>query len=369
MPYRFILFIGIVQSILFLGHWFLYRTVVRFFGLTNPSALLTMRIAMALLSVSLVATSFLAFRYSNLLVRCLYTGAASWVGVFYLLVLAAALSWILYGLVKLFHIPIDRKILMEILIGIALVASLYGFINAGMIRLTRLNLQFPGLSSQWKGKTAVWVSDTHLGHVRNHGFAQKIAIMVKNLHPDIVFIGGDLYDGEAVDVDKVIEPFSQISAPYGTYFITGNHEEFSDNTKYLQAVRRAGMRVLYNEMVELDGLQIIGVDYRDTRREEAFKRILEKMEIDRRKPSILLKHAPLHLDVAKEKGISLQLSGHTHHGQVFLFRFITSRVYQGYDYGLKWFGDLLVYTSSGAGTWGPPMRLDTKPEIVMIRFR
>jgi hypothetical protein len=366
---RFVLFVGIVQSILFLGHWFLYRTLVRFFGLANPSVLLTMRLGMALLSVSLVATSFLAFRYSNLLVRCLYTGAASWLGIFYFLILAAILAWILYGLGKLFHFPLDRKILIEILIGMAFVASLYGFINAAMLRITRINVQLPGLSSSWKGKTAIWVSDTHLGQVRNLGFAEKISAMVKDLHPDIIFVGGDLYDGEAVDVDKVIEPFSRLSAPYGTYFITGNHEEFYDNTHYLQAVRRAGMRVLYNEKVELDGLQIIGVDYRDTRGEEPFRSILKKIGIDRQKPSILLKHAPLHLQAARDHGITLQLSGHTHQGQVFLFRFITSRVYQGYDYGLKRFGDLLVYTSSGAGTWGPPVRVDTKPEIVVLTFK
>jgi predicted MPP superfamily phosphohydrolase len=171
-----------------------------------------------------------------------------------------------------------------------------------------------------------------------------------------------------VNLDKGVEPFSKISVPYGIYFITGNHEEFYDNSPYLQAVRRAGIRVLYNEKIDLDGLQILGVDYRDSKREEDFRTILQKIGIDRHKPSILLKHAPLHLHVAKEQGISLQLSGHTHQGQVFLFRFITSKVYQGYDYGLKWFGDLIVYTSSGAGTWGPPMRLDTKPEIVVITF-
>src|SRR4030043_1073147 len=366
MVYRFILFISIVQSILFWGHWFLYRTLVRFFGLASPAMLLTLKVALGLLSVSLVLTSFLAFRYSNLLVRLLYSGAASWLGIFYFLILAALLAWILYGLAKLFHFPLDRKILIEILIGMAFVASLYGFINAAVIRITRINVQPPGLSSSWKGKTAVWVSDTHLGQVRNFGFAQKIAAMVQDLHPDIIFFGGDLYDGEAVDVDKVIEPFSRISAPFGTYFITGNHEEFYDNTKYLQAVRRAGMRVLYNEKVELDGLQIIGVDYRDTRREEQFRTILQKIGIGGQRAGILLKHAPFHLQAARDHGITLQLSGHTHHGQIFLFRFITSRIYQGYDYGLKRFGDLLVYTSSGAGTWGPPMRLDTKPELGVI---
>jgi predicted MPP superfamily phosphohydrolase len=328
-----------------------------------------LKVVLGLLSVSLVLTSFLAFRYSNLLVRCLYTAAASWLGILYLFILASTLCWIFYGLAKLVHLPLDQKILIEILIGIALVASLYGFINAGTIRMTRISVEIPHLPDQWKGKTAVWVSDTHLGQVRNYGFARHLANMVQNLRPDIVFIGGDLYDGVAVDLDKTIEPFSKISAPYGTYFITGNHEEFSDSTPYLQAVRRAGIRVLYNEKVELDGLQIIGVDYRDSRREGDFRTILRRMGIDPHKPSILLKHAPLNLQVAREQGISLQLSGHTHQGQVFLFRLITSKVYRGYDYGLKWFGDLLVYTSSGAGTWGPPMRIDTKPEIVVITFR
>ena len=365
---RFILFLSIVQSILFLGHWFLYRTLVRFFEPTNSSILLTLRVTMTLLSISLVATSFLAFRYSTLLVQCLYTGAVCWLGISYLFILASILCWIFYGFSGLFHLPLNRKILITILLGIGLMASLYGFVNAGIIRTTRINLQLPGLSNSWKGKTAIWVSDTHLGQVRNYGFAQKIATMVQNLHPDIVFIGGDLYDGVAVDLDKVIEPFSRISPPYGTYFITGNHEEFYDNTPYLQALKRAGIRVLYNEKVELDGLQIIGVDYSDSRREEQFRMILQQMGINHQKPSILLMHAPFHLQVAMEQGISLQLSGHTHQGQVFLFRFITSQVYQGYDYGLKWFGDLLVYTSSGAGTWGPPMRLDTKPEIVVITF-
>lgn len=363
---RFILFISIVQSILFFGHWFLYRTLVCFFGMVNPSRLFTLKIPLALLSISLVLTSFLAFRYSNLLVRCLYTAAASWLGIFYLFILASILCWIFTGLGKLFHLPLNGKILIEILIGLALMASLYGFINAGVICVTRISLQLPHLPNSWKGKTAVWVSDTHLGQVRNDGFAQKIATMVQNLRPDIVFIGGDLYDGVAVDLDKAIEPFSRISVPHGIYFVTGNHEEFYDNTPYLEAIRRAGIRVLYNEKVDLDGLQIIGVDYRDSRSEEQFKTILQKIGIDPHQPSILLKHTPLHLTVTKEQGISLQLSGHTHQGQVFLFRFITSKVYQGYDYGLKWFGDLIVYISSGAGTWGPPMRLDTKPEIVVI---
>ncbi len=366
---RFVLFIGIVQSILFLGHWFLYKTLVPFFGVAHPAKLWILRVAVGGLSISLVASSLFSFNYSNLLVRNLYTASVSWLGILYLLVLASVLSWIIYGAMKLFHFPLDRRILIIILIGIALIASLYGFRNAGVIRIKTVNLPLPNLPTTWKDKTAVWISDIHLGQVRNYRFAQHIAKRIQDLRPDIVFIGGDLYDGgEAMDLSHMVEPLSQIASSYGSYFITGNHEEFYDNTPYLQAVRRAGIRVLDNEKVEIDGLQIIGVGYRDSRNQEQFRTILQRMKIDRRKPSILLKHAPFDLEIARDQGISAQLSGHTHQGQVFLFRLITSWIYKGYDYGLKRFGDFLIYTSSGVGTWGPPMRIDTKPEIVVIKF-
>jgi hypothetical protein len=231
-----------------------------------------------------------------------------------------------------------------------------------------VNVHVEGLPALWKGKTAVWVSDTHLGQVRNLGFARSIASLVESLNPDIVLLGGDLFDGVAAEPDLLLEPFSRLSPRYGTFFVAGNHEEFSESRLFVDAVRRSGIRVLQNEKVEIDGLQIVGVAYRDTRREDSFRTVLENISVDRKRPTILLRHAPFHLNVAEEHGISLQLSGHTHHGQVFLFRFITQQVYQGYDYGLKRHGHLIVYTSSGTGTWGPPMRLDTKPEIVAFTF-
>ena len=366
---RLVLLISIVQSILFWGHWFFYRTLIPFLRVTHPTKLWTLRIILGLCSISLVISSLLSSRYSHLLIRYLYTASVSWLGIFYLLVLASILAWIFYGSAKLLRFPLNRKILMLSLIGIALIASLYGFINSGVVRIKTITLSLPDLPAAWKDKTAVWVSDIHLGHVRNNRFAQRIAEKIRSLRPDILFIGGDLYDGgKAMDLNHMIEPFSRISTPDGVYFITGNHEEFYDNTPYLQAVRRAGIRVLYNEKVEIHGLQIIGVFYRDSKNQEQFRKILQKINIDRQKPSILLKHTPFDLEIVRDQGISAQLSGHTHQGQVFLFRFITSWIYKGYDYGMKRLGHLLVYTSSGAGTWGPPMRIDTEPEIVVIKF-
>jgi uncharacterized protein len=365
---RFGMFRIILQSLLFLGHLLFYWTLVNFFGVHSPRKRRTLKLVLGMLFLSLIPASLLASRYSNLWVTCFYTAAASWVGIIYIFVLASIVCWTLYGLAKLFHLRLNKKMLIEVLIGMAVMAILYGFINSGVIRTTRITLHLHDLPGEWKGRHAVWVSDTHLGPVRNKGFARQVATLIRNLRPDIVFIGGDFFDGESVDLDKIIEPFSHIPVPYGIYFITGNHEEFSDKTPYLQVVRKVGMRVLNNEMVKIMGLQIIGVNYRDTRRPEQYKEILQKIKINPLKPSILLRHSPLLLEIAKDQGISLQLSGHTHQGQVLLFRFITSQVYHGYDYGLKWFSDLQVFTSSGAGTWGPPLRIDTKPEIVFITF-
>ncbi len=366
---RFFLFFSLVQSILFLGHWFLYRTLTSFFSVTDPAKLWALRIALALLSISLISSSFLSYRYSHLLVRTLYTVSVSWLGIFYLLFLASFLAWGLYGFSKLFCLPVDRKTLLLVLFGIAAMGSFYGFFNAGVIRINTVHLPLPNLPSAWEGRRVVWISDVHLGQVRNHRFAKRITGMIQNLKPDIVFLGGDLYDGgEAMDLHHMVQPLSQIAPPLGVYFITGNHEEFYDSTPYLHAIRHAGLKVLDNEKVEIDGLQIIGVGYGASKNQNRFRAMLEKMEIDQKKPSLLLKHAPYDLEIARDFRISAQISGHTHRGQVFLFRFITSAIYKGYDYGLKQFGDLVVYTSSGVGTWGPPMRIDTIPEIVVFHF-
>jgi uncharacterized protein len=366
---HFIPFPATLQLLLVPANLLFYGTLVWFLGVTRPRKLLTMLVAVLILCFSFTLTASFLSRQTSFWARWLYIISVSWVGFSYLFLLASILCWFFFGISRLASFSISRKLLMEILLGLAVLAGVYGIMNADVIRTTRVELPIQHLPPAWVGKTAVLVSDTHLGPVRGRRFAQHVSSLIQNLRPDVVFIGGDLFDGEPGGLDEMVEPFSRIASPYGTYFVTGNHEEFGDNTPYLTAVRRAGIRVLDNEMVELDGLQVIGVDYANTRREEQFRETLGRIKTDGRQPSILLKHTPLNLGVAQERGMSAQLSGHTHHGQLLLFRFWTARVYQGYDYGLKWFQDLPVYTSSGAGTGGPPMRIDTIPEIVQITFR
>jgi predicted MPP superfamily phosphohydrolase len=323
---------------------------------------------LAVLSVSFVTTSLLAWRSSHFVVRVFYTIAAVWLGLLSFLFLAACLCWMTYGGARLFGLEPDRRVLLVVFLGFALLVSFYGIANAAWTRVRRVKVKLPNLPQPWRGRVAALVSDVHLGHVRGHRFLRRIVAMLTRLRPDIVFIGGDLYDGTEARVHELAAPWAKLAVPLGAYFVTGNHEEFSDHTQYVDAVRQSGVRVLNNEKVTVDGLQIVGVDHRDSSNAERFRQVLRQADVDRKQASILLTHTPHRVKIAEEEGFSLQLSGHTHGGQFFPFTWITSRLYGKFIYGLQSLGNLLVYISYGVGTWGPPLRVGTRPEIVLIHF-
>ena len=362
------IFVAIVQAILLAGHLLVYETLHYFLPPANPAAATALQVAIALLSLSFVAASLLAFRYYNPLVRMFYTVASIWLGMFNFLFLAAVLCWILYGALTVSRAHVDRTALVSITFGCAFLIGLYGLANASWIRVKRVSVKLPGLPNSWRGRTAALVSDTHLGHVRGHQFISRIVAMLRQLRPDIVFIAGDVYDGTKVEPKHLVAPLKHLSPPLGKFFVTGNHEEFSDPSHYLAALDQCGVRVLLDEKAVVDGLQLVGVTYHTLVGPERLRSALRSAAIDPHTASILLAHSPQNLSLVEQTGISLQLSGHTHRGQVFPFTWFTSRIFKQFTYGLNRLGALTVYTSSGAGTWGPPMRVGTTPEIVLIRL-
>ena len=368
MRARIAAFVVIIQAILFLGHWFVYETWRSFAPTSAAGVTLALRAPLAVLSVSFVAASLLSFRYYNFFVRIFYTLAAVWIGLLNFLFMAACACWIAYPLIELSGLPISRPAVAGVLFGLAVLTSLWGIINASWMRVKRISVALPNLPESWRGRVAALVTDTHLGHVRGRHFIRRIVMMLQRIEPDIIFIGGDLYDGTKVEPDRFAEPWKGVSPPFGTYFVTGNHEEFSDPSKYYDALSRAGVRVLNSQKVIVDGLQILGVRYRHSVDPERFRTVLEQADLDRNRASILISHVPHRLAIAEQHGVSLQLSGHTHSGQIFPVSWITWRIFGEYTYGLKRFGEMLVYTSFGAGTWGPPMRVGTHAEIVLITF-
>jgi predicted MPP superfamily phosphohydrolase len=365
---RIPLAVSIIQAFLFLVHLAIYATWMFFWGAPNFSRAEELRIALAILSVSFVAASLLAHRYFNPLVRAVYTIASVWLGLVNFFFLAACACWIVYGVPLLFGVHLEKHAVAAVCFGLGLLAGLYATVNAAWIRVVRITVKLPNLPAAWRGRTAALVSDLHLGHVRNSGFLRRIVRKLSQLRPDVLFIPGDMYDGTAVDLARLVKPWAEFSAPLGAYFITGNHEQFTSPKKYLDAVRQSGFRVLENEKIVLDGLQIVGVHYHDSANAERFRSILRQVALNRNVASVLLVHNPNRLPVAAEAGVSLQLSGHTHRGQFFPWTAVVSRIYGKYAYGLNRFGELAVYTSCGAGTWGPPMRLGSNPEIVLIQF-
>ena len=357
-----------MQLVIFLAHWFVYRTLTDFWAAPDPPGISSFEAVFIALSVSFVAASFLAFRSSHPLVRVFYTLSAGWIGILIFFLLAAGLSWLIYAGSSLAGVYLDGRDLILALFGLALLASVYGMVNAAWTRVKRIRVELPNLPQSWRGRVAALISDTHLGHVRNLGFSRRMVALLARLRPDIVFVAGDLFDGTAADLGRLAAPWADLQSPLGTYFVTGNHEEFSDRTPYLEALTCSGIHVLNNEKLTIEGLQLVGVHYHEGARPERLRSILQRLALDPNRPSILLHHAPHSLPVAEQAGVSLQLSGHTHAGQLFPFTWITGRVYGRFVYGLKRLGKLLVYTSSGAGTWGPPLRVGTRPEIVLIEF-
>jgi predicted MPP superfamily phosphohydrolase len=361
-------FILIAQAILLLAHAFVYETWTSFWHATDPPGIPALAIVFAILSVSFVGTSLLAFRYYNIFVRACYTVAATWLGILNFCFLASLACWIAYAGVRLTSRHWDSRELAAVIFGVAIVAGVYGTANSCWVRVKHIQVKLANLPSLWRGRVAAVVSDTHLGPVRTDGFSKRIVSVLNRHKPDVVFLTGDLYDGTAADVTLLAKPFADLTAPLGAYFVTGNHEEFSDPRQYIDALSNVGVRVLQNEKATVDGLQIVGVFYRDLATPERFHSALRQADFDRALPSVLLAHAPNRLWESEQAGITLELCGHTHAGQFFPWTYLVSRIYGKFAYGLQQLGNMTVYTSCGAGTWGPPLRVGTNPEIVLLRL-
>jgi predicted MPP superfamily phosphohydrolase len=365
---RLIILIGIIQFVLCLAHLFLYQAwAFSPAGRDTPGAF-WIKLVLGFLSVSFVAASLLAFRYTNAALRVFYRAAAVWLGLLTFLFVGAVSSWIIFGIARLAGLDVNFHRIVELLFGVAVIVGLYGVFNASRTRITRTTVRLANLPAAWRGRRAALISDLHLGHVRNGSFLRRMVAKILKEQPDAIFIAGDLYDGTAIDAQRAAEPLNKLTAPHGVYFVAGNHEQFGDDSRYLRAIAATGVRVLSNEKVEVDGLQIIGVPYRHATHDGHFASVLRGIGLDRDRASILLTHAPDHPGIAEAAGVSLQVSGHTHLGQFVPWSWMARRIYRQFVYGLSRIGKMQVFTSSGAGTWGPPLRLGSNPEIVVLEF-
>ena len=173
------------------------------------------------LSVSFVAASLLAFRYTNAAVRVFYRVAAVWVGLLTFALPAAVFSWMIFGVTRLAGLEVNFHRTVEVLFGAAVAVGLYGVFNASWTRITRATVRLANLPAAWRGRRAALVSDLHLGHVRNGSFCGRIVTMIVKEEPHAIFIAGDLYDGTAIDAGRASGAIEPARGATGRVFCRG----------------------------------------------------------------------------------------------------------------------------------------------------
>ncbi len=220
----------------------------------------------------------------------------------------------------------------------------------------------------------VQISDLHVGPTIGLGDVARVVAAVAGLAPDLVVITGDLVDGSVAQLGPLLRPLGSIRAPDGVFFVTGNHEYLSLAEPWVRYLPTLGIRVLRNERLSIGGehgFDLAGVDDESARTsgEPGHGTNVASAMRDRNptRAVVLLAHQPKTIDSAAAHGVDLQLSGHTHGGQMWPLRWL-AKLDQPYIAGLHRHGDTWIYVSSGTGYWGPPMRLGTRAEITVVEI-
>ncbi|MGA2533242.1 MAG: metallophosphoesterase [Candidatus Aminicenantales bacterium] len=264
--------------------------------------------------------------------------------------------------------------LFLVVAGASLLVIIGGAVNAARPRLRELAISIDKSAGSRRGLTIVMASDVHLGTIAGSARLKMLVDRTNALEPDIVLLPGDIVDESvtAGEEEEMTAVFRKIRAPLGVYSVPGNHEYYGGLERNLAYLRDWGIKVLQDEAVLVDGsFYIIGRrDPTALRRGEPRMPIGEIMRrggVDPRLPLILLDHQPIRLEQAEQSGIDLQLSGHTHAGQLFPINLINKAVYEQ-NWGSLVKGKTHYYVSCGVGTWGPPVRTGSVPEILRIRL-
>jgi predicted MPP superfamily phosphohydrolase len=256
------------------------------------------------------------------------------------------------------------------------VVTLIGFINARRVAaVIDVDVPIADLPEALHGFTIAQISDIHVGPTIKHGYLDRIVSAVNALDVDIVAITGDLVDGSVRHLAPHTAPLARLKARHGAYFVTGNHEYYSNAHAWIAEVRRLGLTVLMNEHVVLDHggalVLLAGVtDYSAHHFDESHRSDPKAALAGAPRDvavKLLLAHQPRTAPAAAEAGFDLQLSGHTHGGQFFPWNFFVP-LQQPYVAGLNRLGSLWVYTSRGTGYWGPPKRFGAPSEITRVRL-
>jgi predicted MPP superfamily phosphohydrolase len=377
---RMAVFLLIVGSLDALLHRYVWARLVRDPQLPQPWARVA-TIALVVLGLLIIVAMPLGRLLPRSVMTPLAFAAFTWLGVLFILVVLLLVGDVV-RLVEAAREPDpSRRYVLNRLLAAGTSVAAAGIAGWGVksalsdVAVHRLTVPLPKLPASMAGLTLVQITDLHIGPTIGHDWLAGVVAKVNALSPDVIVITGDLVDGSVEDLRPHVAPLADLKAKLGVYFVTGNHEYYSGVDSWMKELARLGIRVLRNERVELkngaDVIDLAGVDDWSARsfghgHGPDLGRALEGRDASR--ALILLAHQPKQIVEAAKLGVGLQLSGHTHGGQIFPWNFMV-RLQQPYVAGLHAHEGALVYVSRGTGYWGPPMRVGIPAEITHFTLR
>ncbi|WP_078535271.1 metallophosphoesterase, partial [Streptomyces pristinaespiralis] len=270
---------------------------------------------------------------------------------------------------------VSRRLFVSRIVGGAAATAALGTVGYGTYgvlrgpRVKRVTVPLAKLPRAAHGFRIAVVSDIHLGPILGRSHTQRIVDSINATQPDLVAVVGDLVDGSVADLGSAAEPLARLRSRHGSFFVTGNHEYFSGADEWVDHVRELGLRPLRNERVEIaGGFDLAGVDDvagEDEGQGPDFVKALG--DRDRSRAAVLLAHQPVVIHDAVEQGVDLQLSGHTHGGQLWPGNHLAALANPTVA-GLERYGDTQLYVSRGAGAWGPPVRVGASSDITVVEL-
>ncbi|MFE7269029.1 metallophosphoesterase [Streptomyces sp. NPDC057623] len=269
--------------------------------------------------------------------------------------------------------PTRRLFVSRVVAGAAAAAAVgtVGYGTYGVVRgpkVKRVTVPLAKLPRAAHGYRIAVVSDVHLGPVLGRGFAQKVVDTINGTQPDLIAVVGDLVDGSVKDLGPAAAPLAGLRARHGAFFVTGNHEYFSGAEQWVEEVRRLGLSPLENARTELPHFDLAGVNDIAGESEGQGPDFAKALgDRDRARACVLLAHQPVQIHDAVDHGVDLQLSGHTHGGQLWPGNLVAGMANPTLA-GLDRYGDTQLYVSRGAGAWGPPTRVGAPSDITVIEL-
>ena len=334
----------------------------------------------------LLAAAYVFGRIMERVYLSVFSDALTWVGSFWLAIMLYGFLLVLMidiirvanhftGFLPQFLYSVQGKTnllyLSMTLVGIIVLA---GHINAIMPRVNNIILEVDKQANGLKELNIAMASDVHMGTLIGPRRTGKLVKMINSQKPDIILLAGDVVDEDLAPVirQNLGQSLEKLSAPMGIFGITGNHEYIGGAEQAVKYLEGHGITMLRDSVVNVAGaFYVAGREDRDKNRFSGKKRLEVTgllSSIDHSLPVILLDHQPFALEKATEAGVDLQLSGHTHHGQLWPLNFLTKAIYE-VSMGYKQKGNTHFYVSPGYGGWGPPVRVGNRPEIVMIKLK